>query len=71
MSTEGFTRLSAELRATPPAGLQRLDEDQLHDLADAVRDMCRREGAELEAAGEQALSHIPRLLRGPVRKVVG
>ena len=40
-------------------------------LADSVQAARRRQAAELAAAGEQALGHVPRLLRGPIRKIVG
>ena len=59
------------MRDTPPASLSALSADQLRDLRDAVRDARHRQAAELAAAGEQALSHIPKLLRIPIRKVLG
>jgi len=71
MAKDGFKALAAELRDTPPPSLAALDDDQLKDLLGAVRDARHRQAAELRAAGEKALSHIPRLLRGPVRKMVG
>jgi hypothetical protein len=63
--------LEAELRGSLPASLARLDDDQLRDLAQAIRDARRRQVVELKAAREQSLAHIPKLLRGPVRRVVG
>ncbi len=71
MSDEGLKELAAELRDTPPASLSALSAEQLGDLRDAVRDARHRQAAELAAAGDRALSHIPRLLRIPVRKVLG
>jgi hypothetical protein len=71
MGEDGLRALQAELRAVPPAGLASLSNEQLNDLAAAVRDARRRQAAELQAAGDQALRHIPKLLRGPIRKVVG
>jgi hypothetical protein len=64
---KGLRALEAELRAPAP---QALSEAQLQDLAAAIRDARRRQAAELTAAGEKALSHIPRLLRAPVRRVL-
>jgi len=66
----GWRALEAELRAPAPQALKALSEAQLQDLAAAVRDARRRQAAELTAAGEKALGHIPRLLRAPVRRVL-
>jgi hypothetical protein len=66
-----FTALSAQLRGTAPAGLRELSDDELADLAAAVADARHRQAAALAEAGDRALSHIPRLLRGPIRRIVG
>jgi hypothetical protein len=71
MGEEAFAGLAAQLRADPPPGLRALDSDQLSDLTTAVRDARRRQAAELQAAGDKAYGHIPRLLRGPIRKIAG
>ncbi len=71
MSRDGLNALAAELRDTPPSSLSALTEDQLRDLTGAVRDARHRQAGELAAAGDQALSHIPKLLRIPVRRVLG
>jgi hypothetical protein len=71
MTQDGVAALAAQLRDTPPEGLAALSDADLHHLASAVQASRRRQAAELDAAGEQALSHIPRLLRGPIRKVIG
>jgi hypothetical protein len=63
--------LEAELGSAPPAGLARLDPDELRDLAHAIRDARHRQAAELEAVGDRALNFVPRLLRGPIRRIVG
>lgn len=44
---------------------------ELSHLAEAVQAARRRQARALHEAGERALGHIPRLLRGPIRKVVG
>ena len=67
----GLAALEAQLRAAPPDGLRRLAEEELADLAEAIHDARARQAAELAAAGDSALSHVPRLLRGPIKKVVG
>jgi hypothetical protein len=71
MPPSGLEGLEAELGDSLPAGLSALSDEQLGDLAQAVKDARRRQAAALAAAGERALEHIPRLLRGPVRRVVG
>lgn len=71
MADNGLKALEAELGGQPPAGLARLTETQLTELATAVRDARHRQAAQLAAASDQSLQHIPRLLRLPIRKVVG
>jgi hypothetical protein len=71
MQREGLTRLEEQLRDRPPAGLHQLEEEHLTHLAAAIRSTRRRQGEQLEAASDHALNHIPRLLRGPVKKIVG
>jgi hypothetical protein len=63
--------LESELRATPPPGVQQLDDASRADLAAAIRDARHRQAAALQAAGEQALRHIPRVLRIPLKKALG
>lgn len=60
-----------QLRAPAPAGLRSLDDADLMALADAVRRARHHQAAELEAAGEKALGIVPRMLRGPVRRMFG
>ena len=71
MAEDGFQALATQLRDDPPESLAKLDDAQLADLAGAVRDARRRQAVELDAAGEKAFGHIPRLLRGPIRKLLG
>lgn len=63
--------LEAQLGTSIPKGVRALCEDDLQDLADAVRGARRRQAEALAEAGDRALNKIPRLLRGPVRKVAG
>lgn len=72
MSRDAARRgLEEQLGASVPKGVGRLTEDELDDLAEAVRAARRRQATALAEAGERALSRIPRILRGPVRKVTG
>ena len=71
MDEQAFAGLEAQLGSTPPAGLARLHTDELSDLTAALRDARRRQAAEIDAVADRALSFIPRLLRGPIRRIVG
>ena len=71
MSGQALRAVESQLRARPPKGLSSLSEEELEDLAEALLDARHRQAAELQAAGEKAFGHIPRLLRGPIRKVMG
>jgi hypothetical protein len=63
--------LEAQLGHRAPEGLERLSEEELSDLGEAVKLARRRQAAALADAGERALNRIPRLLRGPIRKIAG
>lgn len=64
--------LTQELGATPPKDVTaKLSDDECEQLATALRDARRRQSAALAAAADGAFNHIPRLLRGPIRKIVG
>jgi len=71
LADEAFDALSAQLGGDVPDALRGLHDEQLQDLAKAVGDARRRNGAAIAAAGDRALGHIPKLLRGPIRRVVG
>ena len=66
-----FSDLSAQLRGSAPEGLRELSDAELADLSAAVADARHRQAAALAEAGDRALSHIPRLLRGPIKRIVG
>jgi hypothetical protein len=63
--------LEAQLGSSVPRGVRALSEAELKDLAQAVESARRRQTASLIEAGDRALNRIPRLLRGPVKKIVG
>lgn len=68
---EALKALESELRAEAPDGVSALSKKELEDLGEAVREARHRQAAELHASGERAFDHIPRLLRGPIRKMMG
>lgn len=67
---QAYAALAAQLGGRAPAGLKALEPEQLRDLAEAIGDTRHRHNAALAAGGERALGMIPRLLRGPIRRVV-
>jgi hypothetical protein len=71
VSDDAFSALSAQLGGAAPESLRELTDGELRDLGAALTDARHRQAAALAAAGERALSHIPRLLRGPIKRVVG
>lgn len=71
MADGGFPALRKALGGSAPDSLRELDDDDLTQLASAVTDARRRQGRALAEAGERSLRHVPRLLRGPIRKLAG
>ena len=70
MTPSARRSLDAELGERVPDGLETLTDDELTDLADRLHDAKLRQSRELDAAIEQALEIVPRLMRGPVRKIL-
>ncbi|HEY2316741.1 MAG TPA: hypothetical protein VGH67_00455 [Solirubrobacteraceae bacterium] len=71
MPDDAFSALRAQLGETAPDALRALTEEELRDLGAAIADARHRQAAALAEAGDRALGHIPRLLRGPIKRVVG
>lgn len=63
--------LTERVNGDLPDGIAALSAEHRQFLADALGDARRRQGEELAAATDNSLSHVPKLLRGPVRKAVG
>ncbi len=70
MSQTARRILKPELGGSVPDGLDALTEDELDGFATVLRAAKRRQSQELEAAVEQALDIVPRLLRGTIRKIL-
>ena len=62
--------LEDELGARIPEGVAVLPAAELGTLTDLLRSAKRRQAQQLEAGVEDALDVVPRLMRGPVRKIV-
>lgn len=71
MPDEALRTLHRQLGEEVPEGVRALDEDRLQDLSDAIADARHRQAEAIADAGERALGQIPRLLRGPIRRIVG
>jgi hypothetical protein len=71
VSRTAFEELHDQLRRDPPGALGSLAEEDLRHLAEAIRAARVRQAAALERAAEQGFSYVPRLLRGPIRRIVG
>jgi hypothetical protein len=71
LSDDGLTALERELRAPAPEGVRRLSDAELRDLAAAIADERHRLAAALAAAGEAAFGQLPRVIRIPLRKLLG
>lgn len=69
MAADALADLQQELGTTPPPGVAALAPEHLDDLAGAIRAARHRQAAELAAAGDQALKLVPRVLRGPIRRL--
>ncbi len=67
----GIDDLTDALGALPPPGIAAaLSDADAAGLAEAVVEARARQSAALAAATKSALDHVPRLLRGPIRKLV-
>lgn len=71
MGDGGSTRLASALGARPPDALGDLAPKDLADLAKALEQARSRQSVELDDAIRGSLDHIPRLLRGPARRLLG
>lgn len=71
MPDDAYSALRAQLGDSAPDSLRTLSDPELRDLSDALADARHRQAAALAEAGDRALGHIPRLLRGPIKRIVG
>ncbi len=71
MADTGSDALRRALGGRVPEGLDSLADDERAHLAEAVSDARRRQARALAQGDERAMQHIPRLLRGPIRRLTG
>ena len=70
MSTPARRLLEEELDMQLPDGLRALTDEELTDLADRVLEVKQRQSLALEVGIDDALEIVPRLVRGPARKIL-
>jgi hypothetical protein len=70
ISRDALQDLRDQLRADPPGALGSLAEEDLRHLAEAIRSARARQAVALEHAAEQGFSLVPRVLRGPIRRIL-
>ncbi|MFX6998526.1 hypothetical protein ABTI04_19185, partial [Acinetobacter baumannii] len=63
--------LSIELGAAAPPALAELSNEELARFADSLRMAQRAQKEQIRRAFDSALSHVPFLLRGPLKKLLG
>jgi hypothetical protein len=71
MEPTGLEWLTSQLRTQPSPAVSTLADEDLRHLADAIRAARQHQHEQLQHASAQALDSVPRLLRGPIRKLVG
>jgi hypothetical protein len=69
--SDAYVRLRTALDGLDPEGFDALDDEQLELLAEAIERAREEHDRALDEATEESLSHVPRLLRPAVRRIVG
>ncbi|MCK5770972.1 hypothetical protein [Algiphilus sp.] len=67
---DGRKALRRAIDDEPPPGVDALDDASAQALATLIEDSRRAQQRQLQDALERALGYLPRLLRGPVRRVL-
>jgi hypothetical protein len=70
MSDDAIDILEEELGARIPEGIEALADDELLLLADLLHEAKATQAQELDEGVEGSLDIVPRLMRGPVRKML-
>lgn len=71
MAARKKDELARVLGTRPPAGLRKLSAEDRAHLAAAIENAHDRQMAAVAEAEERALHHVPRPLRGTVRRIFG
>lgn len=70
MSAKAIHALESELGGRAPDGLEQLGDEQLRAFTDKLHHAKQRQSEALQGAVEEALEIVPRMVRGPVRKIL-
>lgn len=71
MARADIELLARELGGDPPEAFHGLPREAQQALIAALRAARSRQKNQLDQALTQALEHVPMLMRGPVRKILG
>ncbi len=71
MAESRLKEVNAELGAEAPGELVALSNEELAQLAGCIRQAKRAQKEQIRRAFDSALSHVPFLLRGPLKKMLG
>jgi hypothetical protein len=71
MKSSRLQVVTRELGAPTPDAFAALSDAQLKNLADTLHAARKRQRAQMAAATDSAMQHIPLLLRGAVKKIIG
>ncbi|NGY04218.1 hypothetical protein [Solimonas terrae] len=71
MKNKSLQDIERELGASAPPGLGALNASALKQLGAALHGARKAQRAQMAAATESSLQHVPFLLRGAVKKVLG
>ena len=69
-SDSAIAQVKTALGGQPPESITELDDASVTKLAQLLKSSRERQQAQLAESLEKALGHLPRLLRGPVKKVL-
>lgn len=67
---DALAELAAELGTAPPPEVDQLSPEALSELVAAIRERKVDQRRELHEAIENGLGAVPRLMRGPIRKIL-
>lgn len=70
MPDDRLQAMRAQFGGPLPDGLNALSDDELTDLAAALGEARREQSCAVDAAIDDALGHVPWVMRGVVRKVL-
>ena len=70
MDDDARRALRAELKGAVPKGLDALSDEEADSLAKAIQKAKRSQSAALDNATRRALTHVPKLLRPVIKRIV-